>query len=119
MEEELVLRIINEKLEYDHIAPEWLCDGICTRSEYDEYCTGEMDIDYLTLEMMLERLGMNSMDFISWVDYDVYEYLEWRDKTMEAIRNKDTVTLRRLLYSDYMYGIVDVNGEISDREENR
>ena len=86
MEEELVLRIINEKLEYEHIAPEWLCDGICTRSEYDKYCTGEMDIDYLTLEMMLERLGMNSLDFISWVDYDVYEYLEWRDKTMEAIR---------------------------------
>lgn len=119
MEEELVLRIINEKLEYEHIAPEWLCDGICTRSEYDEYCTGEMDIDYLTLEMMLERLGMNSMDFISWVDYDVYEYLEWRDKNMEAIRNKDTVTLRQLLYSDDMYGIVDVNGEISDREEKR
>mgnify|MGYP000737964529 CR=1 FL=1 len=48
-----------------------------------------------------------SMDFISWVDYDVYEYLEWRDKNMEAIRNKDTVTLRQLLYSDDMYGIVD------------
>mgnify|MGYP000379874827 FL=1 len=50
MEEELVLRIINEKLEYEHIAPEWLCDGICTRSEYDGYCTGERDIDYLTIQ---------------------------------------------------------------------
>lgn len=119
MEEELVLRIINEKLEYEHIAPEWLCDGICTRSEYDGYCTGERDIDYLTIEMMLERLGMNSMDFISWVDYDVYEYLEWRDKTIEAIHNKDTVTLRQLLYSDDMYGIVDGDGEIFDKEENR
>lgn len=28
MEEELVLKIINEKLEYEHIALEWLCDGL-------------------------------------------------------------------------------------------
>lgn len=99
VEEELILKIIREKLKVEYIPAEILCNGLCSMDTFNKYCSCEIEIDYLTLEVMLERLGLDSMDFISWVDYDAYEYLSWRNRVLEEISNKNIVMLRQLLYS--------------------
>lgn len=96
-DEELVLKIINEKLATEHIPAEWLCDGLCSVENFGKYCTGELDVDFLTLNAMLQRLGMDSSDFITWVDMETYEYLGWQNEVILCVRQKNPEGLKKLI----------------------
>lgn len=96
-DEELVLKIINEKLATEHIPAEWLCDGLCSVESFGKYCTRELDVDFLTLNAMLQRLGMDSSDFITWVDMETFEYLGWQNEVILCVRQKNPEGLRKLI----------------------
>ena len=100
MEEELVLKIINEKLDAEYIPAEALCDGLCSVDTFNRYCTGELKIDFLTLNAMLGRLGMNCSDFVTWVDMDTYEYLNWQNDVIQCTREKDIPRLKSLMENE-------------------
>lgn len=97
MEEELILKIINEKLAAEYIPPQALCNSLCSMDTFNKYCTGEMKIDFLTLNTMLGRLGMDCSDFVTWVDVRAYEYLSWQNDVIQCICEKNIYKLRNLV----------------------
>lgn len=99
MEEELILKIINEKLVEEYIPPQVLCSRLCSMDIFNKYCAGEMKIDFLTLNVMLGRLGMDCSDFVTWVDMEAYEYLSWQNDVIQCICEKNIYKLRYLVQS--------------------
>lgn len=97
MEEELILKIINEKLVEEYIPPQVLCSRLCSMDIFNKYCAGEMKIDFLTLNVMLGRLGMDCSDFVTWVDVRAYEYLSWQNDVIQCIWEKNIYKLRNLV----------------------
>lgn len=118
MEEELVLKIINEKLDAEYIPAEALCDGLCSVDTFNRYCTGELKIDFLTLNVMLGRLGMNCSDFVTWVDMDTYEYLNWQNDVIQCMREKDIPRLKSLMENEGSKTSKTLNKRIVEQFDN-
>lgn len=77
-----------------------ICEGICKLSTYSNYERDERVPDFLTLNLILERLGVGIMGMASYVAKEEVEYLEWRSQTSEALCQRDFTALEELVVQE-------------------
>ncbi len=73
-----------------------LCEGICKLSAYSNYERDERVPDFLTLNLLLERLGMGIVGMAAYLAKEEAEYLEWRSQTAQALCRQNFAELAKL-----------------------
>ncbi len=70
------------------ISQKELCEGICKVSAYSNYERNERVPDFLTLNLLLERMGHTIMSLAVYTSNEETEYLHWRMETSNALRDR-------------------------------
>jgi len=73
------------------------CEGICKISAYSNYELNKRVPDFLTLNLIFERLGQGTLSLSAYLAKDEIEYLQWRMDTADALRNQRYTELAGLL----------------------
>ena len=63
------------------ISQKELCEGICEVSAYSNYERNKRVPDFLTLNLLLERMGHTIMSLAVYTSNDEIKYLSWRTET--------------------------------------
>ena len=74
-----------------------ICEGICKISTYSNYERDERIPDFLTLNLILERLGHGIMSLGVYVTEEEAKYLQWRTDTADILRNQRYTDLTVLI----------------------
>lgn len=115
------------------ISQKELCEGICKVSAYSNYERNERVPDFLTLNLLLERMGHTIMSLAVYTSNEETEYLHWRMETSNALRDrqygrlagligqepKDCISLNEAIrrqYSLYLTGVVAQEQDSQDKK---
>ena len=102
-------------------------EGLCCRSTYDRYESGENEISLTRLFFLLERMGVSNERFEVMIPDYVYEFYQWYDNCMKLVEKRDWEGLVceskwfdelvledediQLAYKDYIEYIIARHGE--------
>ena len=74
-----------------------ICEGLCSQGMMSLYEKGKNVPDSLLFECMMERMGVSPELFSMMVSREEYEYYEWKAEVSQAIGERDTIKLEKLL----------------------
>ena len=102
-------------------------EGLCCRSTYDRYESGENEISLIRLFFLLERMGVSNERFEVMIPDYVYEFYQWYENCMKLVEKRyweglvgeskrfDELVLEdediQLAYRDYIEYIIARYGE--------
>ena len=102
-------------------------EGLCCRSTYDRYESGENEISLIRLFFLLERMGVSNERFEVMIPDYVYEFYQWYENCMKLVEKRDWEGLVgeskrfdelvledediQLAYKDYIEYIIARHGE--------
>lgn len=102
-------------------------EGLCCRSTYDRYESGENEISLTRLFFLLERMGVSNERFEVMIPDYVYEFYQWYENCMKLVEKRDWEGLVgegkrfdelvledediQLAYKDYIEYIIARHGE--------
>ena len=64
-------------------------EGLCYRSTYDRYESGENEISLTRLFFLLERMGVSNERFEVMIPDYVYEFYQWYENCMKLVEKRD------------------------------
>ena len=64
-------------------------EGLCCRSTYDRYESGENEISLTRLFFLLERMGVSNERFEVMIPDYVYEFYQWYENCMKLVEKRD------------------------------
>ena len=64
-------------------------EGLCYRSTYDRYESGENEISLTRLFFLLERMGVSNERFEVMITDYVYEFYQWYENCMKLVEKRD------------------------------
>lgn len=64
-------------------------EGLCCRSTYDRYESGENEISLIRLFFLLERMGVSNERFEVMIPDYVYEFYQWYENCMKLVEKRD------------------------------
>lgn len=64
-------------------------EGLCCRSTYDRYESGENEISLTRLFFLLERMGVSNERFEVMIPDYVYEFYQWYENFMKLVEKRD------------------------------
>lgn len=64
-------------------------EGLCYRSTYDRYESGENEISLTRLFFLLERMGVSNERFEVMIPDYVYEFYQWYENCMRLVEKRD------------------------------
>lgn len=64
-------------------------EGLCCRSTYDRYESGENEISLTMLFFLLERMGVSNERFEVMIPDYVYEFYQWYENCMKLVEKRD------------------------------
>ena len=64
-------------------------EGLCCRSTYDRYESGENEISLTRLFFLLERMGVSNERFEVMIPDYVYEFYQWYENCMKIVEKRD------------------------------
>ncbi len=79
------------------IRQETLCYGLCSRSVYSRYESGERHVDKLLFNLLLQRMGKDPGKLSMVLTPQEYRYFRWKKEALDAIAQRDMVLLGQLL----------------------
>ena len=107
-------------------------EGLCCRSTYDRYESGENEISLTRLFFLLERMGVSNERFEVMIPDYVYEFYQWYENCMKLVEKRDWEGLVceskrfdklvledediQLAYRDYIEYIIARYGEKDDNK---
>ena len=102
-------------------------EGLCCRSTYDRYESGENEISLTRLFFLLERMGVSNERFEVMIPDYIYEFYQWYENCMKLVEKRDWEGLVgeskrfdelvledediQLAYKDYIEYIIARHGE--------
>ena len=64
-------------------------EGLCCRSTYDRYESGENEISLTRLFFLLERMGVSNERFEVMIPDYIYEFYQWYENCMKLVEKRD------------------------------
>lgn len=82
---------------YMGISQQTLCRGICTVSALSKYESEERIPDSLLFSLFMQRMGKTADNFAFMISAEEYEYYQWKNETLEAIRRREWSKVEELV----------------------
>lgn len=74
-----------------------LCNGICTKDALKNYESGKRTPSPFLFTFMVERMGISPEEFAVMVTESDFDYAKWKEKSLDAIDDKDWDRLEQLV----------------------
>lgn len=83
-----IRHIIKDACKDKKISLKKLCENLCLESQFSDFLSYKKSINNLTLDLIMQRIGMSGGDFDKYITPDEYEILKIRNKIIRYVERK-------------------------------